>query len=190
MLTACRAIVTDVIGSPFEQPVVHQSENSEFTVILSLSRYQYSGPSGLSIWTRSFNDEIAGPTIRIKPGDTFHIQLTNNLESEAFDTAFLHNVFKDFDVTNVHTHGLHIHGEAPGDDVFTAVSPGQTYTYTYEVPSNHMGGTFWCAAQIAPGTCTRALGQPGSQITSTWPEEKMHGSDFTKRGQCINTRHT
>lgn len=50
---------------------------------------------------------------------------------------------RDFDTTNLHTHGLHISGEAPGDDIFTVVEPGASYSYTYHIPDDHMGGTFW-----------------------------------------------
>ena len=87
LVAFAQAIVTDVELTPFEQPAEHSSTASEFTVSLTLSRYLYNGPDGLSQWMRSYNGELAGPTLRLKPGDTFHLALTNNLESEAFDTA-------------------------------------------------------------------------------------------------------
>ena len=79
----------------------------------------------------------------MKPGDTLVVTLSNTLPAELFDTASLHNEFRDFDVTNLHTHGLHIGSVAPADDIFLEVGPGQSYTYTYNIPSDHMGGTFW-----------------------------------------------
>ena len=45
------------------------------------------------------------------------MQLTNALPPEQFDTSSLHNEFRDFDITNLHTHGLHVSSNAPGDDV-------------------------------------------------------------------------
>ena len=45
--------------------------------------------------------------------------------------------------SNLHTHGLHIDGMAPGDSIFTEIDAQTSYTYTYNIPSNHMGGTFW-----------------------------------------------
>ena len=140
-LHEARSIVTDVIGAPLQYPAEFSSTSTQFTATLTLQRYLYNGPNGLQQYTRSFNGDLAGPTIRVKPGDTFHIQLTNSLTAEAFDTASLHNNFKDFDTTNIHTHGLHIHGNTPGDSIFTEVGPSSTYTYTYNVPANHMGGT-------------------------------------------------
>jgi FtsP/CotA-like multicopper oxidase with cupredoxin domain len=41
---------------------------------LTLSRYLYNGPNGLQQWTRAYNNELSGPTIRVKPGDTLHIR--------------------------------------------------------------------------------------------------------------------
>ena len=101
LTASAMAIVTDVAGAPLEFPTVHSSTATEHTITMTLSRYLYNGPDGLQQWTRTFNGELAGPTLRIKPGDTFHITLVNNLESEAFDTSSLHNNFKDFDTTNV-----------------------------------------------------------------------------------------
>jgi len=54
-----------------------------------------------------------------------------------------HNVFKDPNVTNVHTHGLHISGESPGDDVTRWFEGGTGGDYVYDIPGNHMGGTYW-----------------------------------------------
>jgi FtsP/CotA-like multicopper oxidase with cupredoxin domain len=50
---------------------------------------------------------------------------------------------QDFETTNLHTHGLHISGESPGDNIFTTVGPSALNTYTYVIPADHMGGTFW-----------------------------------------------
>jgi FtsP/CotA-like multicopper oxidase with cupredoxin domain len=46
-------------------------------------------------------------------------------------------------VTNVHTHGLHISGESPGDDVTRAFEGQRGGDYVYDIPANHMGGSFW-----------------------------------------------
>ncbi|KAL1519183.1 hypothetical protein AB1Y20_003443 [Prymnesium parvum] len=163
-LQGASAIVTDVIGAALEQPTSFSSTQTEFTVSLTLQRYLYTGPNNLQQYTRAFNNELTGPTIRIKPGDTLHIELTNGLSAEAFDTSGLHNNFKDFDTTNLHTHGLHIHGTAPGDSIFTVVNPGQKYTYTYQIPSNHEGGTFWYHPHHHGSTAIQAGGGAAGMI--------------------------
>ena len=89
----------------------------------------------------SYNGAYGGPTIRIKPGDTLTVAFTNNLAAELHDTSGIHNQFRDFDRTNLHTHGLHVSSASPGDDIFIEVGPGETFPYSYSIPTNHMGGT-------------------------------------------------
>ena len=76
-------------------------------------------------------------------GDTLTLTFVNNLPAAGFDTSSLHNEFRDISKSNLHTHGLHISGEAPGDSIFTEIDAQASYSYTYSIPSNHMGGTFW-----------------------------------------------
>lgn len=138
------AVDTSSTGAPLESATVCQDASAtSFSCALTLAVYTYNGPNGLVQDTRAYNGDMAGPTIRIKPGDTLKVALTNNLPAEAVSTASLHNEFRQLSVTNLHTHGLHISGEAPGDSIFTEVAAGASYEYTYVIPSDHMGGTFW-----------------------------------------------
>ena len=43
----------------------------------------------------------------------------------------------------IHTHGLHISGETPGDNIFDAINGGEQMTYIYQIPCDHAGGLFW-----------------------------------------------
>ena len=40
-----------------------------------------------------------------------------------------HNVFKDPDITNLHTHGLHVSGETPADDPLRVINGGECGDY-------------------------------------------------------------
>ena len=40
-------------------------------------------------------------------------------------------------------HGLHISGESPGDDVLRYFEGGYGGDYVWDMPSDHMGGTYW-----------------------------------------------
>ena len=45
---------------------------------------------------------------------------------------------------NLHTHGLHISGDGNSDDITRYANVGEScLTYTYNVSSSHMGGTYW-----------------------------------------------
>ncbi len=101
---------------------------------------------GKELTTRAYRQEggaycIPGPTLKMEPGNRYVLRFRNLLPYEA--PSPVHNDFKDPNITNVHTHGLHISGESPGDDVTRMFEGGYGGDYVYDIPSNHMGGTFW-----------------------------------------------
>ncbi len=84
---------------------------------------------------------IPGPTIRMTPGQTYVLTLKNLLPYAVPSTA--ENTFKDPNITNLHTHGLHVSPMSPSDDVMRVINGGYCGDYVYQVPADHMGGTFW-----------------------------------------------
>ncbi|EOD38990.1 hypothetical protein EMIHUDRAFT_466723 [Emiliania huxleyi CCMP1516] len=101
----------------------------------------------INVTTRGYNKNTPmGPTIKVRPGDTLKVTLINNLAEEDdpdAQMAGLTNFQHDYQATNLHTHGLHISGEDPADNVFRRVAPGDNHTYTYAIPKDHMPGTHW-----------------------------------------------
>lgn len=101
---------------------------------------------GGTLTTRAYRQEggnysIPGPTIVMQPGKKYVLRFKNTLPYEPLST--MHNDFKDPNVSNVHTHGLHISGESPADDVTRFFEGGFGGDYVYEIPADHMGGTYW-----------------------------------------------
>ena len=87
---------------------------------------------------------VPGPTLRVFPGDTVVVTLVNNLQDiEAEDTTSDGelNSLRDANITNMHTHGLHV--DPSEDNVIIGVAPGESKTYTYEIGTNHLPGTHW-----------------------------------------------
>ncbi len=84
---------------------------------------------------------IPGPTIRMVPGNTYVMTLKNLLPYSPPSTA--ENTFKDPDITNVHTHGLHVSPTSPSDDAMRVINGTYCGDYVYAVPPDHMGGTLW-----------------------------------------------
>jgi FtsP/CotA-like multicopper oxidase with cupredoxin domain len=69
-----------------------------------------------------------GPLIRLIPGNVYQITLRNTGNEP----------------TNLHTHGLHIVGDGNGDDVTRDVpGGGNCLDYTWNITSDHPGGTHW-----------------------------------------------
>ncbi len=81
------------------------------------------------ITTRLFNDSFPSQTIRFERGNQYQITVINNLGPESPYNPTEINVWKDPNTTNIHTHGAHISGVAPGDSVFIKVGPGENHTY-------------------------------------------------------------
>ena len=138
VLPATLAIDTSTIGAPIEYQTVTQTASgaNSLSVSLNMAVYTYNGPAVVQN-TRGYNGELLGPTIRVNPGDTLTITLTNSLSQEGFDTGSLHNQYRQFDVTNLHTHGLHVSGEAPGDSIFTPLGDLATIVCSYDRTMNY-----------------------------------------------------
>ena len=67
--------------------------------------------------------------------------------------------------TNLHTHGLHLSGEGVSDNVFLNIDPGKSQEYTYSIPCDHAGGSYFyhphkhgsVNVQVAGGAMTGCL---------------------------------
>lgn len=102
--------------------------------------------NGETLTTRAYRQQggtysIPGPTIIVDPGTTYYLTLKNTRPYQVPSVA--DNTIKDSDITNLHTHGLHISGENVGDDVTRIINGGECGDYMYIIPSDHMGGTHW-----------------------------------------------
>lgn len=73
----------------------------------------------------TYNGQSPGPILEVRAGDTVRLTIANELN----------------EATNLHYHGLHISPEI--DNVFQEVSSGASYTYEFQIPSNHPAITAW-----------------------------------------------
>ena len=75
----------------------------------------------------SYNGQVPGPTLVLRPGDLLQVTVENGLNA----------------TTNLHTHGLHVSPEGNSDNVFLAIEPGESFDYEYRLPENHPPGVYW-----------------------------------------------
>ncbi|KAG2501417.1 hypothetical protein HYH03_001200 [Edaphochlamys debaryana] len=123
---------------------------------------------------------VPGPTIRFKACAQYRLTFVNNAQKPYkpyIDTSA---------VTNLHLHGIHVNGDAPADDVTLVLEVGQSYTYTYNMPCDHAGGTFFyhthihgiTALQVASGAVGALLvDDHPSELASrpaSWPDMEEH----------------
>jgi FtsP/CotA-like multicopper oxidase with cupredoxin domain len=99
---------------------------------------------------------IPGPTITMIPGNKYVLSYHNLLPYEPLNPE--HNIFKDPNASNIHTHGLFISGESPGDDVTRTFEGGFGGDFVYEIPADHMGGTYWYHAHHHGATFLQVSG--------------------------------
>ncbi|MFC4905390.1 multicopper oxidase family protein [Kocuria oceani] len=76
---------------------------------------------------QAFNGSLPGPTLRLRPGNTLRVAMTNRLEVP----------------TNLHVHGLHVSPEGHGDNPFVSIAPGESFDYDLALPEDHPPGTYW-----------------------------------------------
>lgn len=95
---------------------------------------------------------LPGPTLRIKPGDTFEWDLINRMVPTGIPDGATPKQIDDanqLEYTNVHTHGLQVSPGPGGDNVYQVLRPGDPpQPYSYHVPGPETGrpqpaGLYW-----------------------------------------------
>jgi len=120
--------------------------------------------------------EFVAPQVELAPGDTFRLTLHNDL-AKAEDMALpwadcaasapTHNDphCANFNLTNMHTHGLWISPSGNSDNVLVSINPTVAFTYEYNIPEDHPAGTFWYHPHRHGSTSTQvASGVSGTLI--------------------------
>ncbi len=106
-------------------------------------RYAYKETGGYNLFMRTYEGTIPGPTMRLQPGDTLKIQLTNGLPPVRDETPLNENLPHHLNITNLHFHGSHVSPEGISDNIFRAMLPGQSYEIEIAIPEDHAPGTYW-----------------------------------------------
>jgi FtsP/CotA-like multicopper oxidase with cupredoxin domain len=131
-------------GAVFASPKELRSSGGRLELELVAAPAQVPWGSGTR-YALAYNGSVPGPTLRVRPGDTISLRLSNELDAP----------------TNLHTHGLHISPDGASDNVLVMIDPGSAHDYEYVIPSDHPSGTFWyhphhhgnVATQVSGGLC-------------------------------------
>lgn len=168
-LTACPT--TNVITDPPQfqwtfHPVTASNPEPYYSGTMEIGEATFT-IGGQTLTTRAYRQagtaySIPGPTIKMVPGNKYVLSFHNTLPYAAPNPA--DNVFKDPNVSNLHTHGLHISGVSPGDDVMRSFEGGFGGDFVYDIPADHMGGTYWYHAHHHGSTFLQVSGGAFGQI--------------------------
>ncbi len=129
-------------GAALVEPEVRRSANGELRTSLRVA-YAYKDMGGYRLSLRTYEGNLPGPTLRLRPGDVLRIWLTNGLppnpDPVPLDMALPHH----FNTTNFHSHGLHVSPGGISDNIFRSMEPGRGYDIEIAIPADHPRGTYW-----------------------------------------------
>jgi FtsP/CotA-like multicopper oxidase with cupredoxin domain len=112
--------------------------------------------STIKVKLRSYEGGLMGPTLRVRPGDLLKVHLVNNLPKKPVvpnqKPVTEHITPYRFNVTNLHTHGLHVSPAGNSDNVLIEIGPKDSFRNEINIPSNHPAGTFWYHAHVHGST--------------------------------------
>lgn len=175
----CRALAGATAGLAFSR--TGWADEDVASVNLS-ARSEWLNVAGRSLNLYTYERQYPGPAIRIKPGNRLVIKFLNLLTEP----------------TNLHFHGLHIPSTGSADNSFLRIERGQSFTYDFEIPQNHPGGTFWyhphhhgmAAKQLSRGLAgmiiVRGVLDEIPEIAQA-PESLLMLQDFAVNGQGVPT---
>ena len=109
-------------GKPFKNPPEHESNNGHWEGEFSIEMANHT-IAGCQTTLRNYNGQLVGTTIVVKPGDTINLNLKNMLPVDHTPPPEDHNTPHNFNVTNFHTHGLHVSPAGNSDNVLIAINP-------------------------------------------------------------------
>lgn len=172
------ALALATVASELKQsPVVDCNERG---VTLEVRSLRANVDNQVAFTTRAYFYEgkpmMPGPVITMAPGKRCKITVVNKL-SAAGNAACMTdmvngpNMFHCADVTNLHTHGLHV-GPLQ-DDVSVSIWPGANHTYTYDIPADHLMGTHWYHAHHHGAVGLHTLGGMAGVLLVTPTEDYL-----------------
>lgn len=137
----------------FAEPPVLSSKDGVLEIELDVVMHEHHGEIYRSYADPKTGDLLVpGPTWSVDPGDQIILTLNNKLPPVAPDEkplppsarpSFTMNGPHNFDVTNMHTHGLWVSPDGNSDNVLVRVNSGTTFIYEYQLPKEHWSGTMW-----------------------------------------------
>src|SRR5262245_6984845 len=129
------------MDQPLVEPEVRRSVNGVLSTSLRCA-YAYRNIGGRRLYLRSYEGGL-GPTLRMKPGETLKIRLTNDFPPNRDLVPQNLSHPHQFNNTNFHFHGAHCSPSGIADNVMRWMVPGKAYDIQIPLPAHHTRGTYW-----------------------------------------------
>jgi FtsP/CotA-like multicopper oxidase with cupredoxin domain len=102
-----------------------KNNSQTVTYHLEASSFGWEIAPGKTVQAWGYNNQLPGPTLKAKEGDTLVVFIKNNLHEP----------------TTIHWHGLQVPSQMDGtEEVQRAILPGETFEYRFALPD---AGTYW-----------------------------------------------
>ncbi len=123
-------------GAPFTDPPVMANLSGvpgvvEVSLECRIAPINVNGTVA-SLWT--YNGSYPAPTIRVRSGDLLRIHFTNSLPD-----AGVNILGHPRDLTNLHTHGLHVSPSGNSDNMMLMAMSGESLEYEYDLSKQEPG---------------------------------------------------
>ncbi len=131
-------------GAPFQDPPVmpNISTTPGVVEVNVIARSAPVSVNGVTANLLTYNGFYPAPTIRVRKGDLLRVNFTNSLSIPGSNI-----LGHDRDITNLHTHGLHVSPSGNSDNMMVMVMPPDpmapdmnTFVYEYDLGKQE-GGT-------------------------------------------------
>lgn len=131
------SVINPPLGAPFADPVEMRNLSTVpgIVEVNVEAKSAWINVNGTMANLLTYNDSYPAPTIRAKKGDTLKVHFKNSLNMPG--TNILGH---DRDITNLHTHGLHVSPSGNADNMMVMLMPGETFDYEYDLAMQE-GGT-------------------------------------------------
>lgn len=114
-------------GGSFSQiPLATKDANGVYQLQVREARLRLNN---VPVRLLTYNGMYPGPTIRVSVGDTLKVRLVNMLPKTTATNILGHTR----NITNLHTHGLHVSPSGSADNVMRMAAPGDVLDYLYDL---------------------------------------------------------
>lgn len=113
-------------GSFFQIPLATKGADGIYQLEVREARLRLNN---VQVRLLTYNGMYPGPTIRASVGDTLKVRLVNMLPKTTATNILGHTR----NITNLHTHGLHVSPSGIADNVMRMAAPGDVLDYLYDL---------------------------------------------------------
>ncbi len=189
-------------GSVVLDPLSLSSQNGALS--LALTERNAADSTGIMHYCFDYgtaNGDVESPTLRVNPGDTLTIDLTNQLNLLGQNAAVhshmegmtatapdstdpCQSTVANLNTTNIHFHGLNVPPKCHQDDVIhTLIQPSKTpFRYQIQIPANEPPGLYWYHPHVHGMTAAPiAGGASGAIIVGGIEKIKPQVAGLTER---------